>query len=127
MIALTDSEAREKRHNPWYCKECRKLAHIDYGITFQENVVYNVPYCPVCGSLLVVEKPERETPEEFESRTGRPWSDDSAVYIKVGENDWRMVSYSEAKFAAECCEKDKVPYRIYCANSDAGRPKKKDR
>jgi hypothetical protein len=63
-----------------------------------------------------------ETPEEFENRAGRPWSDDSAVYMRVGKNGWRTASYREAKFAAECCEGG-VPCRIYCANSDAGVPK----
>jgi hypothetical protein len=127
MIALSDSEAKEKRHNPWYCKVCRKLVYISYGITFKEDdpAAYNVPFCPVCDSLDVVEKPERETPEEFENRTGRPWADDSAVYMKVGDNDWRIVSYREAKLTAMCCEGD-VPCRIYCANSDAGIPKNEE-
>jgi hypothetical protein len=75
----------------------------------------------ICKSLEIAEKPERETPEEFENRAGRPWSDDSAVYMRVGKNGWRTASYREAKFAAECCE-GRVPCRIYCANSDAGIP-----
>jgi hypothetical protein len=124
MMKLTDKEAREKRHNPWYCKVCRKLVYISYGITGIEKdpAVYNVPFCPVCGSLDVVEKLDRETPKEFEDRTGRPWADDSAVYIKVGKNTWRMVCYSEAQFISMCCE-DGVSCKIYCANSDAGIPK----
>jgi hypothetical protein len=28
MIKLTQAEAKEKRHNPWYCKKCRKLVYI---------------------------------------------------------------------------------------------------
>jgi hypothetical protein len=125
MIKLTHAEAREKRHNPWYCKECHKLIYISYGIFFDTETGkdYDIPHCPICQSLDVVEKPERETPEEFENRTGRPWSDGPAVYMRIGKNDWRMVSYREAKFTAECCEGD-IPCRIYCANSDAGIPGK---
>jgi hypothetical protein len=124
MTKLSDSEAREKRHNPWYCKACRKLVYISYGITYDEKDGrdYEVPVCPICGSLDVVEKPERETPEEFKSRTGRPWDDGSAVYMKMGKNDWQIKTYMEAKKDAAYCKMDAVPYIILCANSDSGIP-----
>jgi hypothetical protein len=69
------------------------------------------------------EKPERETPEEFEDRTGRPWNDDSAVYMKIGNNEWRIKSCRKAKRDAGYCNIDGVPYVILCSNSDAGIPK----
>jgi hypothetical protein len=124
MIKLTPEEAREKRHNPWYCKVCRKLVYISYGyyLDMKDFTDYEVPFCPICRSLDIVEKPERETPEEFENRTGRPWADDSAVYMKIGMNDWRMKSYREAKKDAIYCKMDGIPYIILCANSDSGIP-----
>jgi hypothetical protein len=123
MIKLTQEEAREKKHNPWYCMECRKLVYISYGYYYDVKTGedFEVPHCPVCNICNVAEKPQRETPEEFKDRTGRPWADGSAVYMKVGKNDWRMVSYREAKFTAECCEGE-ISCLIYCANSDAGIP-----
>jgi hypothetical protein len=123
MTKLTQKEAMEKKHNPWYCKACRKLVYISYGYYFDRDDLkdYEVPYCPVCTSVDVVEKPERETPEEFENRTGRPWADGSSVYMKIGKNDWWIKTYREAKFDAECCHGD-VSYIIYCANSDSGIP-----
>jgi hypothetical protein len=63
MIILSYSETKEKRHNPWYCKECRKLVYIFlYGIAAKKNgpAIYNIPFCPVCGSLDVVEKPKEK-------------------------------------------------------------------
>jgi hypothetical protein len=117
-------EAREKRHNPWYCKECRKLIYIFYGIFFDPKTGkdYDIPQCPICKSLNVTEKPQQETPEEFENRMEKPWKDDSAVYMQVGKNEWRIMTYREAKFVVECCRADNVPYKIYCANSDTGIP-----
>jgi phage FluMu protein Com len=126
MNKLTPEEAREKRHNPWYCKECGKLVYIAYVIYFDikndDDTEYHIPLCPICKTLNVVEKRERETPEEFENRTGRPWADDSAVYMKVGKNEWRIMTYREAKNTAECCRMDNVPYQIYCSDSDTGIP-----
>jgi hypothetical protein len=126
MVKLTMAEAREKKHNPWYCKVCRKLVYISYGLCYDEkdHKDYEVPFCPICGSLDIVEKPERETPEEFANRTGRPWGDDSVVYMKIKNNEWRIKSYRDAKFDVECCQMDNTPYKIYCANSDAGIPNK---
>jgi hypothetical protein len=102
------------------------LVYISYGyyLDVKDFTDYEVPSCPICGSLDVVEKPERETLEEFENRTGRPWADDSAVYMQVEKNEWRLMSCREAKFGAECCRMDNVPYKIFCANSDAGIPGK---
>jgi hypothetical protein len=131
MNKLTLEEAREKRHNPWYCKECGKLVHISFGYLLDTKdedddglVDLEVPYCPTCGTYNVVEKPQRETPEEYGSRTGRPWRDGSAVYMRVNKNDYRIMSFREAKFAAECYRTDNVPHQIYCANSDSGIPGK---
>jgi hypothetical protein len=125
---LTLEEAREKQHNPWYCKRCGKLIHISYGIYFDleidTDIEYQIPLCPICKSLNVVEKKERETPEEFENRTGKPWIDDSPVYMRVSKNEWQMMSYREAKITAKCCRMDNVRYIIYCANSDSGIPGK---
>jgi len=63
-----------------------------------------------------------ETPEQFETRTGAAWKNDSAVYMQIGKNRFRVKPYYEAKLDAECCEIDKHPYIIYCANSDDGIP-----
>jgi hypothetical protein len=106
------------------CKVCRKLVYISYGISGIEEdpAVYEVPFCPVCGSVDVVKKPERETPEGYENRTGNPWGDASAVYMRVKNNDWQIMSFREAKFIAKCCRMDNILYTIYCANSDAGMP-----
>jgi hypothetical protein len=124
MNKLTLEEAREKRHNPWYCKKCQRLVYIAYGIYFDiendDDTEYHIPYCPICHSQNVFEKKERETPEEFENRTGRLWADDSAVYMKIGMNDWRIKSYREAKRDGGYCGMDGVPYIIFCANSDSG-------
>jgi hypothetical protein len=122
MIKLTLEEAKEKRHNPWHCKACGKLVYIAYGIFFEGEKEYSIPHCPICGALDVVEKKERETPEEFEARTGRPWDDHSAVYIKIGRNDWIIKTYREAKQTARYCRRGDVPYQLYLANSDAGMP-----
>jgi hypothetical protein len=128
MTKLTREEAREKKHNPWYCKDCGKFIYIAYGIYYdlKTDTDYSIPYCPICQSDNVFEKKERETPEEFENRTGKPWGDDSAVYMRIGKNDWRIKSYREAKFDAECCQMD-TPYKIYCSNSDAGIPGRKEK
>jgi hypothetical protein len=122
MIKLTLEEAREKRHNPWHCKACGKLVYIAYGIFFEGEKEYSIPYCPICQSLDVMDKKEQETPEEFENRIGRCWNDDSAVYMKTGNNDWRIKSYREAKKDATYCKMEGVPYIILCANSDSGVP-----
>ena len=130
FICLTNAEAREKRHNPWYCRKCGKLVYISYSYFWdkEDGGDYEVPSCPICGSLAVAEKPERETPEGFEARTGRPWNDDSGVYMQAGkEGKWALMTYSEAKcFAARLDDDDgffgSIPYQIYCANSDAGTP-----
>jgi hypothetical protein len=121
MIKLTMKEAKAKQHNAWYCKSCRKYIHIAYAYLW-DGEDYEIPYCPICDSYDVVEKPERETPEEFKGRTGREWADGSGVYIKIGKNDFRLKTYREAKFDAACCDMDGVPYVILCANSDAGIP-----
>jgi hypothetical protein len=46
MIKLSQSEAREKRHNPWYCKVCRKLVYISYSyyMDMKDFADYEVPY-----------------------------------------------------------------------------------
>jgi hypothetical protein len=126
MIKLTQAEAKKKRYNPWYCKECRKLVYISYGYLYdlETDNDLEIPYCPICHSYNVVEKPQYETPEEFNDRTGRPWKDDSAVYMWVDGDEWRMRTYRDAKFEAGCCRTDNVPYKIYCANSDTGIPGK---
>jgi uncharacterized protein YbaR (Trm112 family) len=124
MIKLTMEEAREKQHNPWYCKDCGKLIYIAYGISLADDGVRSLPYCPICRRLNVIEKKERETPEEFEARTGKPWSDYSAVYMRIGENDWKIKSYREAKKDAIYCKTDGVAYIILCANSDSGIPRR---
>jgi hypothetical protein len=72
-------------------------------------------------AIAELKAPDRETPEEYKNRTGRPWADGSAVYMKVGKNDWRTTTYRDAKFTAECFEGE-TSCLIYCANSDAGIP-----
>jgi hypothetical protein len=119
MIKLTIKEAKAKKHNAWYCKSCRKYIYIAYAYLW-DGEDYEIPYCPICDSYDVLEKPERETPEEFKSRTGWKWDDCSGVYIKIGKNDWQLKTYREAIFDVACC--DDVPYMILCANSDAGIP-----
>jgi hypothetical protein len=69
-----------------------------------------------------MKKLQQETPEEYKDRTGQPWADYSAVYMRIGRNDGRMKAYWESKFDAGCCRMDNVPYENYCANSDAGIP-----
>ena len=64
----------------------------------------------------------RETPEQFNARKGHKWGDESGVYMRIGKNEWRLKTYREAKKDAKCCKMDKVPYKIYCANTDAGIP-----
>jgi hypothetical protein len=121
MIRLTIEEAKVKQHNAWYCKSCRKYIYIAYAY-FWDQEDYEIPYCPICDSYDVLEKPERETPEEFKGRTGREWADGSGVYMKIGKNDFRLKTYREVKFDTACCDMDGVPYVILCANSDAGIP-----
>jgi hypothetical protein len=124
MVKLTPEEAREKKHNPWYCKVCRKLVYIAYGFYYdlKADKEYEIPYCPVCDSSEVVEKLERETPEEFENRTGRPWGDDSAVYMKINKSDWQIRPYWQAKRYVRFCDAHDLPCIILCANSDSGIP-----
>jgi hypothetical protein len=128
MIKLTRAEAKEKRHNPWYCKECRREIHVSYGCYYDERAGkdFEIPFCPVCGTYNIVEKPRRETPEKYRSRTGRRWGDDSAVYMRTGKNGWRILSYREAKSHIRFCKTQSVPCKIYCANSDAGIPKRRE-
>jgi hypothetical protein len=66
----------------------------------------------------------RETPEEFEARTSKPWNDHSPVYMRVAKNGWCIMVYWEAKQFAEWCRIDKIPFQMHCANSDAGIPKR---
>jgi hypothetical protein len=126
MNKLTHEEAVEKRHNPWHCKKCGKLVHISYGIYFEmeddDCKEYSIPLCSICQSLDVFEKKERETPEEFENRTGNPWMDDSAVYMKLGMSEWRVMQYYEAKAIVANHRHYNISHQIYCANSDAGIP-----
>jgi hypothetical protein len=89
MIKLAMKEAKEKQPNAWYCKPCRKYIHIAYTYLLNGEDC-EIPYCPICGSYDVMEKPERETPEEFKGRTGREWDGGSGVYMKIGKNDWRL-------------------------------------
>ena len=68
----------------------------------------------------------RETPEQFQARTGKPWKDGNAVYMQTGKNDYfEIKSYREAKLLMEACKNNKPPlsYIVYCANSDAGIPR----
>jgi len=68
----------------------------------------------------------RETPEQFEARTGKPWGDGNAVYMQAGIKDYfEIISYREAKLLMEACKNNKppLPYIVYCANSDAGIPR----
>jgi hypothetical protein len=128
MIALFDTEARERLHNPWHCNVCRKLVNISYGIYIDKNSGTErcISFCRSCNHVNVVENHKWEIPEDFKDRTGRPWADSFPVYMKVNKNDWRVLAYREAKFIAECCKRDGVFYRIYCANSDAGIPKREN-
>jgi len=64
----------------------------------------------------------RETPEQFHDRTGKAWTEESAVYMQIRNNEFRIKSFREAKLDSKCCEMDKVPYIIYCANTDDGIP-----
>jgi hypothetical protein len=41
--------------------------------------------CPICCELLLIPIPDYETPEQYEKRTGKPVSDDMAVW-------WRCKS-----------------------------------
>jgi len=69
---------------------------------------------------------QRETPEQFKARTGKPWGDGNAVYMQTGKNDYfEIKSYREAKLLMEDCKNNKPPiaYIVYCANSDAGIPR----
>jgi hypothetical protein len=114
-------------------KRYRKLARAPeskkratFYIDSKKNIDRDISLCPICLHAMVVENYDWEIPEDFWYRTGRPWADDNPVYMRVNKNDWRVLSYREAKFIAECCKRDNIFYRIYCANSDAGMPKREN-
>jgi len=72
----------------YYCKNCgTEFKYRDEAIVDE--------YCAVCGATddQWIPVPDYETPEQYEKRTGKPFPDDGAVWIKDGFNDpqgWRL-------------------------------------
>ena len=88
----------------YYCKECETVLEIDTNKTAEKYGGYR-NLCCVCGKSRgengfdVI--PDHETPMQYEGRTGKPYSDNGAVfYLRAdinGEIDWRITVYKVQK------------------------------
>jgi hypothetical protein len=75
-------------------------------------------YAEIKRAIEVLENPCWETPEQWEKRTGEPWPDEAAVYIRAadGSSSWIVKQYLDVKIHNWL-----VPITIICA-TEAGRP-----
>jgi hypothetical protein len=123
--ALAELKARPRRESVdrdrrVKCNWCESVFYEDY-IRVDEDE----EQCPVCGEkgyLMDIpereEKPRWETPEQWEKRTGEPWPDSWAVYVRQadGSSPWIVKQYLDVKIT-----KWLVPITIICA-TEAGTP-----
>jgi hypothetical protein len=69
----------------YYCPKCQSI--FEPGVLKMISGVYG---CPMCKKEMQI-IPYYETPEQYEKRTGKPVSDDMAVWVK-GEK-WTICQY----------------------------------
>jgi hypothetical protein len=104
----------------YYCPDCKT------EMIFAEKNPINEG-CFVCDSGLFQEIPNFETPEQYEARTGEPWSDNAPVWFRLYERSgladfvWGVCRYIAAK---KCGDRDIVCAQGPKAPPDDWRPEK---
>jgi hypothetical protein len=114
------------------CKKCGwygSAEFVDGGGQIADTGDYDDIFCPACGSVDLEDLedmaeletlPRWETPEQWEPRTGEPWPDDWAVYVRQKEHGkwsgWIVVKYAFAQIGLENTE------HIIITATEAGRP-----
>jgi hypothetical protein len=93
-------------------KHVIKVLRISYSHTHQ--------ICIETLELAVeaLEHPRRETPEQYEKRTGKRWNDEWPVWIKVKQQEYGFAAFRWC-LGRECRKvKDNDGVWIICANCD---------
>jgi hypothetical protein len=60
-------------------------------------------------AMALLQSPRQETPEQYKKRTGKPWPDNWAVYMRLqnkkGEwSGWLPTSYGASRLALSVCQ-----------------------
>jgi hypothetical protein len=97
----------------FYCKSCKSVIYSDDWYPARNKA------CPLCGWNGTIRPiPDYETPQQYEKRTGKPVSDDTAVFYRLKYSEefsvWKILPLWELKNHIACYSN--LEYQILIAD-----------